>query len=312
MHFDASRGHFSCRIATQVENGAILMSGLAMYIYFDHNVLIALNKDRLAGRYDGWNDLLSKLRARSARSVLSAWHMVENSKATHSHERQAYNAMVCELQPCFLSNNSFVKQQELMRFLFKANMWREDSKVREPFHDSVASMWTTYRGPVFIDERFGDYVEYLVANPQTVSAIMSELAKAPKLVRNARQARKKEPKLAENDAAIDWAWILSHLPERDRQGNFVTLPYREAAAQFAANNIADVFKACPAVYADELRFRNALNTDRKIKPSDAADTQHVIVALGYCDNIVTMDGPLREFVVAAQMKCVAVSNVNEL
>ncbi len=67
-----------------------------MNIYLDHNILININKARMQGDSTEWNALLSGLSALSARPVLSAWHMIENSHAKIDEERQAYNAMIAK------------------------------------------------------------------------------------------------------------------------------------------------------------------------------------------------------------------------
>ncbi|EJM97469.1 hypothetical protein [Herbaspirillum sp. YR522] len=281
-----------------------------MYVYFDHNVLIDANHARLEGNWGVWHELQSKLARLSARVVLSAWHMVENAKARDNQERRAYSAMITELQPLFLSNNNFVKQNELVRYLFNAGAWIENGEDRLPFHDSLAGMWTTYGGPVFIGEQFGEFVEQLVTDPQLRARIMTPLAEALALVKGAREAIQEDPGLIGAEAIVNREWLFDHLPERDRQGQFIPLAYRESAARFAAESIGQVLESCPTILADDLRYRNALLTNNRIDANDAADTQHVILPVVHCDLIVTRDRRLRRFINEAGLRCKAVESLD--
>ncbi|ASU40183.1 hypothetical protein hmeg3_19075 [Herbaspirillum sp. meg3] len=274
-----------------------------MLIYLDHCYLVNLQRGFNEPLYRAEWEIAQSLNAAGHRFVVSAWNMVELAKAARIDRRQETATIVRNMMPLYLSNNNFIKSQELQLFLNRRTQWPfMISPEVQPFNETVSQMWSTYNaGPALIGEIFGEYVEHLAADRHDLGIVLREFGDSPNLIRSARVAAGKGL-IAEPEPVINAEWIFGLLPERDRAQAWIPEPTRRAATEFVLLIMADLFRECPTIYADELRFRRAIFTNRHIHENDGADTQHVIGALAYCDHFVTNDRALRDFIVDNQPK----------
>lgn len=221
--------------------------------------------------------------------------MFELSKATRPKERHAIATFISGIRPIYLSNNNFIKQREILAFLNRNGEWPFAVDGAQPFNDSVAGMWNTYGNAVLIGETFGDYVEHLAANKADQMVIQKEVNETPDLLRGARRAVTAGT-VRMTEILINDEWIFSILPERDPRKNWVSVERRKQAAAFALSDPPRLFRECPAIHADELRYQFSVHGDRRIDKNHATDTQHVIGPLAYCDFFLTVDKGLSIFI----------------
>jgi hypothetical protein len=113
--------------------------------------------------------------------------MYELAKADNANERQLVISYVNQLNPLYLSNNSFIKRQELLQFLARRGKLSFRAEVVQALNESVARMWTTYSGVVFLDDSFGNYVEYLSRHKGERDEIHQQAMDTPRLISDARK-----------------------------------------------------------------------------------------------------------------------------
>ena len=229
------------------------------------------------------------------RFVVSAWNMFELSKARNEPERLAISDIVRGLSPLYLSNNNFIKQRELLNFLNRRGEWPSPVGLIEPFNETVARMWSTYGGAVFIGETFGEYVEHLVRSPDEQAEIQDATDETPLLIKGARKAVAASG-LKIDELLINEDWIFAILPGTDADNKVIDIGIRKKAAAFAAVQSDQLFKECPTIHADELRYRFSIHGNRRVDTTHAVDTQHTIAPVDYCDFFLTADQQLKDYI----------------
>ncbi|BCL93362.1 hypothetical protein ACNRBV_03990 [Ralstonia pseudosolanacearum] len=264
-------------------------------IYLDHNyVSDVAGTTRIASAEDERARAQTMARSDDFRFTVSVWNIYEVARAGLEQTREGCIQYIETLNPLYSSNPRLVQRQELLTYLLKQGHelpYRNETPC--PFCETVARMWATYPSATpFVDEDFRMAVRMLQDKKNT-DAIDTALADGPKAAQAGRDALK-QGFIEANAEIIDREWLLALLPERDEAGNFVTKQTREELVGWLTKDMAAVYVACPAIHAEEQLVRHRIASDRKLKVSDGVDTQFLILAVAYCDYLVTADGALRE------------------
>jgi len=221
---------------------------------------------------------------------LSAWHAFELAQSGQQDHVDACCQFVEHLRPVWLSNSTYVKREELQRYLHGAPEGRPVAAI----NDSVSQMWATYGDSraVVIGDSFTNTVRELRTTPNAIAEVQAAARETPEAIRIGREARNRGVNVPKE--LIDREYFASYLHWVDRLCG---------AARRLVENKADVISKCPAVAVEErltlLRVGDSFNP----LPSDAADLQHATVALAYCDRFVTDDGRLAGHCAATVRQC---------
>lgn len=223
------------------------------------------------------------------RVVLSAWHAYELAKSENTYHVDACCAFIEQLDPLWLSNNNFVKREEITRFLKRAR-GKGDHQVRA-FNQTVSQMWATYGGIVLIGETFTGTVAALRATPGAIDEINTAAAETPGAIRVAREAQERGYNF---DAApiFDREYFSAFIDPADHDG-----------LDYVMNHRTEVYASCPAVAVDDMLARIRVSEKFVPQAADAADLQHALAALAYCDYFVSDDKRLARHCGEAVERC---------
>lgn len=235
------------------------------------------------------------------RFAVSAWNMYETARAPRPETREGCIAYVEAVRPQMCANPRFVQVQELVLYLaarFNPIPYRIEQP--SPFCETPARMWATYGGldqeaSLFVGETFRDGVEMLTQK-KYMTHLDAEIDDGPRAALVARQAYR-DGKIERDTQIIDRDWLLTLLPERNpATGAWIDVRQREAIVDYLMEHMNEAYQTCPAAHAEEQTFRHRAASDSKLKRSDGVDVQFVVLAVAYCDYLVTEDGALRELI----------------
>jgi hypothetical protein len=264
-------------------------------IYLDHNVVSGIAGIPAAPDAETLRAYATELKKSGYRFALSAWNMYELARSDDIKHVEQCCAFVEELDPIWVSNTHTVKSQEVARYLqpiFDC-IGPVRSKVVVPFHLTVAEMWSTYGGPTRPDETFRGTVLALRSDPRNIERVERAANLTPNAILTGRQAK-------QNGALKFFKFIID-------RGYFEGLVPRGTPSQqvnFLMKTIKRVIAASPAIAVEEALTQHRVKDSFKPTPNDAADLQHALVPLAYCDYFVTGDKHLHEQcrIVAEQAK----------
>jgi hypothetical protein len=233
------------------------------------------------------------------RFVASAWMGYELARSVDDSHVQRCCDFVEELDPLWMSNPHDVERMELDRYLgFSA-------RNPEALQQNIARMMATYGSAVLIGETFSGFVRELRSHPRHVEVIRQAAQETPDAISGAREPWAQE-RMKEFRSVIDrehLAMILGRTPS-------------DPVIDKLMANLADVYKHCSAIAAEEHLSRVRLDDSFKPLESHAADFQHAVPALAYCDYFVSRDGQLRQHcstvVRRAGLRCRLVAHVRDI
>lgn len=253
-------------------------------VYIDYNVIVDIAGIRASPDANRLVDHVGLLRGNKYRFVLSAWHAVELARSNRPEHVRSCVEFIHGLKPLWLSDSFFVKTEEIRRFLQQEG----DSTETQP-HDAVpamneyvSQMWSTYGGPVFVGESFGDFVEALRTTPGALETVIAAAHKTPNAIRSGREAMK-DGRVSTYENIVDREYFDALVGPGDGD-----------AVDYILANKDRVLETCTAIAIEEHLTTVRINDAFKPKVSDAADLQHAIVGLAYCDHFVSGDKKLRQ------------------
>jgi hypothetical protein len=249
-------------------------------LYADHMVLV-----RPAQRTE-----LSKLLNTSTdlRFAASIWNLYEISLATDRAQVVRLAEFIDQHRPLWISNLIDIQKLEIRRFLWLRYFEvSADSIGAFSDHLSVVSAGLVgsrtrlgYTAVGWVKDNWGK-IDLKAARQETVSAMVT--------LQNTTQRRRKE---AESETFREW--LRARLPVRDPEEIPLRPARRQAILDFCWAERQKLYQDCPAIQVEDALFKiRTLNPKRVPRESDAADLQHSVVALAYCDFFVTGDGFVR-------------------
>lgn len=248
--------------------------------YLDYNI-VATAAGSPPGRHTAsWKAAIDALSGAGYRFALSAWHAYELAKSNNQEHVESCCEFIEEIKPLWLSNSVFIKRDEIARFLNHAN-----GKINYParaFNPSIAQMWTTYGGIIKIGETFRNTVHELRNAPGALAQISNVAAETPDAIQAGR------------DALADGRYkATQHLVDQEYFSSLINPPNPKALG-YVLDHLKEVLSTCPTISLEDSLTRIRVRDQFRAKDSDAADLQHALAGLAYCDLFVTDDKMLAE------------------
>ena len=254
-------------------------------LYLDNNII--------AKEVDG-SRLPQLLAHGKFRLAISVWNLVEIAKHGDRQEALQRAAHIDSFRPKWLFNALDIQADEVMAFIWN-QYYQADYPAPSPFAPSVSSiMWKdlTREMPIvggaegWVKEHHGQLKIIEEADQDTLDALC--------VMQNANERAKKT---AEPEIFRQWvcARIKRKLPVKTPSDHYLKVKDIAQLVDFCRGEKMQFYKECPSM-AVEGRFARIRGKNSKRKPSrnDGRDLQHGIVALPYCDEIISGDGYLRE------------------
>jgi hypothetical protein len=253
-------------------------------IYLDHNVLVGV-----AGNprwTDSETEILSieRIRSHGVKFVLSAWHMYELARSEDTEHRRLYCEFVEMLQPLWAKNPIAVKRAELERFISYA----PGSGVPEmpPIHAFTATvdeMWSSYGEVGITGQTFAGVVDALRADPSFLQAVADAAELTPDAILTGRRAHE-DGRLKASEPIIDREYF-AHLLQSSQDDQQVDRLLKNTKA---------VYRFCPTIAVEDTLTHVRIKDGFTPRAAHAADLQHALSGIPYCDGFVTDDKSLFE------------------
>jgi hypothetical protein len=229
--------------------------------------------------------------------------MYETARAGRKETKDGCIEFITGVRPLYCANARLVQVQEVVQYA--ADRYNDHPyRIEEvsPFFDTPAQMWATFANPhnpatPFVGESFRDGVEMLTHSDLRRHLDVA-LDDGPAAAAAGRQAFV-EGVVERDEQLIDQQWLMELLPERNQADNaWIDQRRREALVEFLLAHIDDAYLHCPAFHAEEQTYRHRVASQRRLRRSDGIDVQFGVLAVAYCDVIVTSDGAFREMLIA--------------
>lgn len=254
-------------------------------IYLDHNVISSVGGIPAADDAAHQRNHAAELRKCGYRFALSAWNMYELARSSDIKHIEQCCDFVDELDPIWVNNNYSVKAQEIDRCL--AIEFDRIGPVRSrsviPFSSTVSEMWASYGLPTHAKDTFRASVLAFHRAQKNMGEIARVANATPDAILSARRAQQLGTlKLLES--VVDRQYFAAMVPKGtpSEQINFL-LQTKKA-----------VLSTSPTIAIEDALTERRLQDSFTPKPNDAADLQHSMASLAYCDYFVTGDKKLYE------------------
>ncbi len=255
-------------------------------IYLDHNVVSSIAGITATQDAEKLRAHTVELKNSNYQFVLSAWNMYELARSNNMTYVEQCCSFVQELNPIWVNNNHAVKCQEVARYLqpmFDC-IGPVRSRIVEPFHSTVAEMWSTYGGAMQLpNETFRDSVLLLRSNPKHIERVAQAANLTPDAILTGRKAQQ--------NGALKF---LEFIIDREYFVGLVPRGTPREQVDFLMKTRKKVQEVSPAIAVEEALTLCRLRDSFKPTPNDAADLQHAMVPLAYCDYFITDDKHLHE------------------
>lgn len=252
------------------------------HIYLDYN-LIAIAGGKTRPDAELPERRLIDLRERGDSLVLSAWHALELSRSNEPDHIEGCIDLVERLDPVWLSNPSYVKTEELKKFIAtEMGLERFQSHPNPAFDKLVSQMWSTY-GDAFVGETFANTVRALQSGRGAQEIIDKAVNQSMDAIRVGRETWK-DGRMKSNEAIIDRAYFASLAPRSSTSSDIDKI----------ADKVSHVIETCPAIAVEDHLTRIRATESFVPTRSDAIDSQHATIAVAYCDYFVSDDKMLME------------------
>ena len=258
-------------------------------VYLDHNLLaIAVshsqeNAERVRAR-------LFALTNGGYKIAMSAWHAFELAKSKDQEYISDYVELVEQLDPTWISNNIYVKTQELLALLKKEGISVVSPHPNPTFNVSVSQMWSTYGSDAIVGESFANTVYALQSDPQAMEHIHKAVRETPEAILTGREAVA-DGRYSTLQPVIDFEHFRNLV---GRAGPI--------ALDFLVENPKRVLSECPAVAIENELTKTRVKESFVPEVGDAADLQHAIASVAYCNYFISDDKMLVEHCQRAVLK----------
>jgi hypothetical protein len=254
-------------------------------IYLDYNVVASTAGVPRQADAQQEREAIIALKLRGARFALSAWSAYELARsADQNHVRECCD-FVEWLSPLWVSNASFLIQRELAQYLATRQTPNGDSRSLSALalNETIAQMWSTFGVAASRDESFRNVVRELKRSPTYIDHVATAASATVDAIKTARLAR-------EDGRADRLRSTIDRTVFADRLG---CAPGDERIS-FLMDNLASLYRKSPVLAIEDQLSEHRAKERFAPKDSDAADLQHAMAALGYCDCFVTRDKQLGE------------------
>ncbi|HWG76925.1 MAG TPA: hypothetical protein VN660_09045 [Steroidobacteraceae bacterium] len=248
-----------------------------LHAYLDYNVISSIAG--IPSKSDAIDERAAAraLTKAGVRFVLSAWCGYELARSSNDTHVQQCCDFVDSLDPLWMGNSHAIERQELELYL------AINSRLPEALHESVGRMMASFGVPNDSTETFRGLVYKLREDPRNIERIRNAARETPAAIRGAREPWKREKYKA-----------LQSVIDREHLAMILDLDSNNSAIDQLMGDLPNVYKECPAVAAEELLSRIRLNDSFAPLESHAADFQHAVAPLGYCNFFISRDSQLRQ------------------
>jgi len=244
-------------------------------VYLDYNIIAKVAGFPVSPVAEAWREAIKRLSGMGYHFALSGWHAYELAKSDNEQHVDACCRFVEEVSPIWLSNNIFVKRDELARF--RGSMDGNAGQPVRAFNQVISQMWATHGPFVIIGESFRNTVEALRISPGALEEINNAASETPRAIQDSRDALA-EGRYALSQNIVDRVYFADLVNRHDTE-------YLE----YILDHIDQVFLECPTIAIEEQLTKIRVRDNFQPTDSDAADLQHALVALAYCDHFVSDD-----------------------
>ena len=270
-------------------------------IYLDHNIAHYFVHGFPAGVDAGIEERALQwcLHPKSeVRFVLSDWNLVEAAResahqANPLGEAGRYAEFFEALRPLFIEGHDALERTEMSNYAY--SRWKIPGTSR-PQHWMFATEFTQVALSRTPEVLLGFDLRIFLRHLAKIESSREEISRSVATARRAQQIgidAHNEGGLEQRKMESNRSWLLALLPERDPSGKWIAVRRREELADELSLNLNEVFRHCPAIFAESVMTDiRATAGGRKARPQDALDLMHTIPALAYCDAFVSNDGPL--------------------
>ena len=211
------------------------MKPSAKTVYLDHSIVT----------YEPFWPATRTLFHKSDRQlVLSVWNLLEIAGATDLPQRARRIAFLEECGPVWIYDHTFVRRQELKRFLWP-NVYGAAPPHLDVYATHLSQAWSVYTGPKLT---IGTTMTSLVEDISKVSDIPALKQLAPTALAKLQSITKKtwKAKQAEVFASV----MTGVIPDRRPDGRALTKDEQKKLVAYCWDNRAAFFQACPTFAVD--------------------------------------------------------------
>jgi hypothetical protein len=268
-------------------------------VYLDHNIIHYL----VVGYPQGYDpaaehEALKFLTGEpnSVRFVLSLWNIVEASREKVLGRVDEFASLMEGLNPLWAMERRNIQCEELRAYIFCQWFGKEP---RQPLvlcsYLSQVTHALVPNEPARIGENVRNIIKDLTGDPQRQKTIRDAEALTPAALTGLQEARQNGHITPELEEETYRRWFEGYLPERGPENKPIVNEERSEILRFCIAHLNEVFEFCPCLKAEEYlsRYRTQ-NPGRHPERQDTIDLMHMVVALGYCDAVITGDGYLRD------------------
>ncbi|MDE2430203.1 MAG: hypothetical protein KGM99_15890 [Burkholderiales bacterium] len=254
-------------------------------IYLDHNVISSVGGIPAAKDAAHQRNHAAALRKCGYRFALSAWNIYELARSNDIKHIEQCCDFVDELDPVWVNNNFSVKEQEIDRYLAIEfdRVGPVRSRLVVPFSTTVSDMWSSYGLPSRNRDTFRASVLALHHAPKKMGEIERSANTTPNAILVARRAQQLGT-LSFFDSIVDRQYFAALVPKG-------TPPEQ---IEFLVKTKKAVLSTSPTIAVEDALTERRLQDSFTPKSNDAADLQHSMTSLAYCDYFVTGDKKLYE------------------
>ena len=259
----------------------------------DHMRTLYLDNNIIAKEVDG-SRLPQLLAQGKFRLAISVWNLVEIAKHGDRQEELQRAARIDNFRPKWLFNARDIQADEVMAFIWN-QYYQAVYPAQSPFAPSVSSiMWKDLIREMPIVGGAEGWVKELHGQLKIIEEADQDTSDALCVMQNANERAKKT---AEPEIFRQWVCtrIKRKLHVKTPSDHYLQVKDIAQLVDFCWGEQVQFYKECPSMAVEE-RFARIRGKNPKRKPSrnDGRDLQHGIVALPYCDEIISGDGYLRE------------------
>src|ERR1700722_3544072 len=253
-------------------------------LYLDYNVVASSAGIPLQPDGAAECSAMLSLKAQGDRFALSAWTAFELARSQDAlHIRQCCD-FIEKLDPLWVGDARYIIDRETARFLVRRANHDTTSYLPavRALHETIGQMWFTYGVHIAGAETFRTSVGELRSDPRYLQSIVGAAEDTPRAIVAARRAQ-----------AEGRETRLQPVVDRYTFAKRLSCGLRDERIDFLMTNQAQLYKESPTMLAIEDALSGVRAHDSFVpKISHAADFQHGLAALAYCDHFVTRDGQL--------------------
>ncbi len=259
------------------------------HIYVDHNVVIHVAEANNAKTLEA----MDKIRqAEDITVAVSLWNLVEAAGGNEKEQALNLGSFFDRLHPAWLTDRLALQRQEVCQFVYRHCFGAESPPITA-FENHLSQAVAHLGNPeqIAIGETARQFIESLLASPDTVSTIRQAYGNTVAALRTLQDTKKRNELTKELEEQSFKEWMKILLPSRDPRGRALDAETCQKLLHYCTKR--EILKVCKAVALEHYlsEFRTS-DPNRKPEEQDAPDLAHAVQALAYCDVFVTRDGYL--------------------